>query len=342
MTGAQLATNRQWVLASRPQGRLKSTDFAYQEQPFDLGALGAGQVALRNRLFMTGPVTRKFMDPPGPMNRRALPLGEPLMATVGAEVVASNHPDFHPGMLVEANGRWEDYSLLDPTRAGIQPMAEGMTLREMLGGLSGNSLTAYYGIFDVGQAKPGETVVVSAGAGSVGMMACQFARIAGCRVVGIAGGRAKCDWLTGELKLDGAIDYKGEDVSARLAELCPNGVDVYFDNVGGEITQAVIDNIATYGRVAVCGQVSSYDGGAAPGPRDMMKVVYWSVRIEGFRVASYAERHAETRQQIKRWFDEGKLIAQTDIRSGFSRLPEAFMSLFEGSNVGSLLVENDI
>lgn len=339
MTDTLPTVNRQWVLAARPQGKLKPSDFGYREQPFDLGALGPGHVAVRNRVFLTGPVTRRFLDAPGPMNRFALPIGDPLGASIGGEVIASNHPDFTPGTLVEGAGKWEDISFVDPARVGLVPVPEGMTLRETVGGFSGNSLTAYFGIYDVGQPKAGETVVVSAAAGSVGMMACQFAKLAGCKVIGIAGGRDKCDWLTDELKCDGAIDYKSEDVAARLKELCPKGVDVYFDNVGGAITQAVIDNIAPFGRVAVCGQVSSYNGGVAPGPADMMKIVYWSVRIEGFRVASYADRYAEARQKIRQWFQEGTLISREDVRLGFDNLPSAFMSLFEGSNIGSMIVD---
>lgn len=338
MSGTMM--NRQWLLAARPSGKLKDSDFEYREQPFAVPELNDGQFILRNRVFVCGPVVRNFMNAPGPRTRVSIPLGSPVIGPVGGEVTASRHPDYPVGTLVETTARWEDYSVVTPSAGASLSRAVGdMTLMDLVGPLSRNTMTAYFGLFEVGLPQPGETVVVSAAAGSVGMMVCQFAKGHGCRVIAIAGGSAKCDWLMRELGVDAAIDYKSENVFARLQALCPQGVDVYFDNVGGDITQAVIDNIAPHGRIAVCGQVSSYDGDEpAPGPRDMMKIVFSRVRLEGFTIADWTPRMEEGRLEVQAWLRDGRLVSREDVRHGFETLPSAFIELFEGTNNGSLLV----
>ena len=343
MTQPDPALNRQWLLASRPSGKVQHSDFEYREQSFEVPDLGDGQILIHNRIFTCAPVMRNFLNEPGTGARMSVPLGAPVIGPVGSEVIASNNPDYPVGTLLETVGRWEDYSLIDPkVSPPIKVAPEGIGLDELMGPLSLNTMTAYYGVFDVGNPAPGDTVVVSAAAGSVGMMACQFAKNHGCRVIGIAGSAEKCRWLVEELKIDGAIDYKAEDVRARLAELCSGGVNFYFDNVGGDITQAVIDNIARHGRIAVCGQVSAYEGGTAQGPRDMMKIVYWAVHIIGFTITDYtAAQMAADRAKIWPLFREGKMISREDVRVGFDKLPASFMELFAGTNQGSLLVRGD-
>jgi len=335
--------NRQWLVSRRPAGKVTPQDFTYREQPFTPPTLTEGQVLLRNRIFACAPVMRNFMNEPGPSSRVSIPLGEPMIGPVGAEVVASAHPDFPVGALVETVARWEDYSVVHPGKGPpVYRGGDGMTLMDLMGPLSLNTMTAWFGMFEVAEPEQGATVVVSGAAGSVGTMACQFAQARGCRVIGIAGGRQKCDWLTGTLGIDAAIDYKSEDVRERLRALAPDGVNVHFDNVGGDIAQAVIDNIAPHGRVAVCGQVAAYDGGDPPaGPRDMMKIVYWRVRIEGFTVADWAPRMTEEREKVRAFIVEHGLISREDVRHGFDRLPETFLDLFEGRNEGSLLVTAD-
>ena len=334
-------TNRQWLLVARPDGKLKQSDFEYREQPFTVPDLDDGQFVLRNRIFVCGPVMRNFMNAPGPRTRVSIPLGLPVIGPVGSEVIASRNPDYPVGTLVETTARWEDYSVITPNKGSSLSRATGdMTLMDLMGPLSRNTMTAYFGLFEVGLPKPGETVVVSGAAGSVGMKVCQFAKGHGCRVIGIAGGRAKCDWLVDELGIDAAIDYKSEDVAERLKALCPDGVNVYFDNVGGDTTQAVIDNIAPHGRIAVCGQVSSYNGDAPPpGPRDMMKIVFSRVRIEGFTIADWTPRMEEGRLEVQKWVRDGRLVSREDVREGFETLPATFLELFEGTNNGSLLVK---
>jgi NADPH-dependent curcumin reductase CurA len=336
--------NRQWLLASRPSGSLKLSDFARHEQPFQPPALEDGELLVHNRYFSCAPTMRNFLNAPGRSYRASVGIGDPISGVVGSEVIASRDPAYPVGSRVTTVARWEDYSRLNPGRVEVPVyrVADDVSLEEMMGPLSLNSLTAYYGLFGVGRVRAGETVVVSAAAGSVGSMACQIARIAGCRVIGIAGGPAKCAWLRTALQVDGAIDYKSEDVAAQLAALCPKGVDLYFDNVGGAILDAVIDRMALHGRVAVCGQLSAYDSDEpARGRFDMMKVVYRRIRIEGFVLGDYAAQVEVARAQLRDWLREGRIHCRMDFRQGFANLPAAFLDLFKGSNEGTLLVAND-
>jgi NADPH-dependent curcumin reductase CurA len=203
-----------------------------------------------------------------------------------------------------------------------------------------NSLTAYFGLLKIGRPQPGDTVVISAAAGAVGSMAVQLAKISGCRVIGIAGGRRKCAWLVSECGVDGAIDYKSDDVSAALSRLAPQGVNVFFDNVGGDLLQIVTEHMAVHGHIVVCGQISAYDSDKpAPGPRDMMKVVYGRLCIQGFVLGDFLDEVYAARVALMRWFAAGKLVRHVDVRSGFDQLPRAFMDLFTGENLGALLVE---
>ena len=334
--------NRQWLLASRPDGQVTPKNFEYRELPFVVPELARGEVLLHNKMFTCAPVMRNFLNAPSHKSRISVSVGSPIIGPVGSEVIASNNPDFPVGAAVETVARWEDYSVVNPVAGPpVYKAGRDMSLMDIMGPLSQNTMTAYFGLIDVGQPHEGDTVVVSGAAGSVGMMACQFAKLHGCRVIGIAGGKQKCDWLVDVLKVNHAIDYKAEDCSQRLSELCPEGVNVYFDNVGGEITQAVIDNIAPHARIAVCGQIASYQGGSAPGPRDMMKIVYWRVRIEGFTIADWADEMAAGREKIHALFSEGKLVSREDIRHGFKSLPDVFPELFAGTNNGSLIVTSE-
>ncbi|HEX4455303.1 MAG TPA: NADP-dependent oxidoreductase [Kofleriaceae bacterium] len=336
--------NRQWLLKRRPQGPLSLGDFEFREQAMPEPELEPGQILLRNLLFTCSPTMRNWMNAPGG-SYRSIELGAPIRGPGGSQVVKSNDPRFPVDARVTLLSLWEDYSVLEPDTAPTQIIVQpaDVKLVDAMGIFGLNSCTAYFGLLRVGEAKPGETVVVSAAAGSVGSMVVQFAKIAGCRVIGIAGGRDKCDLVVREFGADAAIDYKHDNVAARLKELCPKGVDVYFDNVGGDILNAVMDNIAVKGRVAVCGQVSAYDSDAPPpGLRDMMKVVYRSVRIRGFVMHEFFHEVDAARADIKRWMADGRLKHREDIRVGFASLPRAFMSLFNGeSKGGTLIVESD-
>jgi NADPH-dependent curcumin reductase CurA len=203
-----------------------------------------------------------------------------------------------------------------------------------------NSLTAYFGLLSIGRPRAGETIVISAAAGAVGSMVAQIAKLKGCRVIGIAGGREKCAWLLESCGLHGAIDYKSEDVAARLVDLAPHGADIFFDNVGGELLQIVTEHMAIHGRIVVCGQISAYDSDRpAPGPRDMMKIVYRRLSLHGFVLGDFITEVNDARDQLMQWFAAGKIVRNDDVRAGFELLPEAFLDLFRSANRGALLVK---
>lgn len=335
------AINRAWTLASRPEGRVSTDNFFLRTDPLERSDLKPGDIRVRNRLFAVAPTIRNWLNPTGNVGRGSISLGGVIMGMAGSEVLDSRHPDFEPGDRIVAFSRWEDVSILTPDRAAVPvfPVPAEMTFEDAMGALSPNTLTAYFGLTQIGAAKAGETVVVSAAAGSVGSVVCQIARILGCRVVAIAGGPDKCAWLRDVCRVDATIDYKAEPVADRLKALCPGGVNVYFDNVGGQILQAAVDTMAVRGRIVLCGQISAYDTGKpAPGPRDMMRLVYGQIRMEGFVVGAFIDQVEEARVQLRDWLDSGELIVRTDVRQGLETLPAAFADLFSGANRGTLLV----
>jgi NADPH-dependent curcumin reductase CurA len=331
--------NRRWTLASRPEGSVAASDFAMVEEDMPAPALADGEVLVRNHMFAVAPTIRNWLNAPGESYRGSIPIGGTIAGMAGCEVMASRHAGYPVGARMVAMSRWEDCSVLRPDTAPVPvfPVPAGMDFERALGPLSPNSLTAYFGMREVGRPCAGETVVVSGAAGSVGSVACQIARIMGCRVIGIAGGADKCRWLADHV--DAVIDYRGEDVAARLADLCPAGINLFFDNVGGDILQAAVDAMADHGRIVLCGQISAYDRpGGAPGPRDMMKLVYGRVRMEGFVVGDFIDRADEARAALGTWLDEGRLVVRVDRRDGFEHLPAALIDLFRGANMGTLLV----
>lgn len=336
------ACNRQWLLHSRPSSTLSLDHFAYREQRFEPPPLEAGQVLVRNLVFSCAPTIRNWMNESQRSYRASIALGEPIVGPACSQVVSSRHDRFAPGSLLIGVSRWEDYSVIVPDAAFAPVLAvpTGVTPIDALGVYGLNSLTAYFGVLEVGQAQPGETVVVSGAAGAVGSMAMQLAKIQGCRAIGIAGGQDKCQWLMNACGADGAIDYKSMDVSAALSRLAPEGVNVFFDNVGGELLQILVEHMAVHGRIVVCGQVSAYDSAApAPGPRDMMRVVYQRLSIRGFVLGDFLAQTQAARAELMRWVEQGLITRHQDVRSGFAALPEAFLELFSGKNRGALLVD---
>lgn len=338
-----MTRNRRWTLRSRPSGPVSADDFALVEAEFTFPELAEGELLVRNHLFAVAPTIRNWLGEPGKSYRGSIALGGTIPGMAGCEVLASRHEAYPVGARIVAMSRWEDVSLLAPDKAAVPvfTVPEGMTFEAALGPLSPNSLTAYFGLIEVGRPAAGETVLVSGAAGSVGSVVCQIARILGCRVIAVAGGQAKCDWLVRACGVDHAIDYHSQDIAACLAELCPRGVDVVFDNVGGEFLQAAVDAIAAHGRIVLCGQISAYDGpNGAPGPRDMMKLVYGRVRMEGFVVGDFIDQVEEARAVLSAWLDTRQLQVRVDLRDGMERLPVALVDLFSGANEGTLLVAN--
>jgi NADPH-dependent curcumin reductase CurA len=331
---------RQWVLNARPEDKVGLEHFRIVETTLD-ESLEEGQVLVQSLMFGFAPTVRNWMNESDQSYRASIPIGEPIRGPGVFKVIKSNNPLWPQGVTLMGLSSWQEYFKFvpDPVTAPVIAVPDTVAPKDALGIFGFNSLTAYVGLSEVGEPSSGETLVVSGAAGSVGSMAAQFGKQMGCRVVGIAGDEEKCRWLTQDCGIDAAINYKSQNVSEALAELCPNGVDLFFDNVGGEILQAVMDNIAKKGRVIVCGQISAYDrAGTAPGPRDMMKVVYWSVKIQGFVLGDFPHKVAEARSVIEEWQRAGVLNHREDVRQGFENLPATLLELFAGANTGTLML----
>jgi NADPH-dependent curcumin reductase CurA len=338
-----MTINRRWTLARRPDGPVGAEDFALVEAPFDMPALNEGEILARNRVFAIAPTIRNWLNLPGRSDRGSIPIGGVISGMAGCEIAASHHPGWQIGDRLIAMARWEDWSVIAPDAAAVPAfrLPAEMDFAQALGPLSLNSLTAYFGMTEVGRVSASDVVLVSGAAGSVGSIACQIARILGARVIGIAGGADKCTWLRETCGVE-AIDYRGDDVGARLTGLCPTGIDLFFDNVGGAILDAAIDRMAAHGRIVLCGQIAAYDGDApARGPADMMKLVYRRIRMEGFVVGDFVDRADEARAALGAWIDSGALKVRVDLRHGFDAIPGAFVDLFSGRNAGTLIVAAD-
>ena len=332
--------NRQWLLARHPSGTCVAEDFLYRVERFSLPALGEGEILIQSMAFLCAPTIRNWMDDASGNFMPSILLGEHVRGPCAARVIASANPDFPAGSRVCTIGNWQDYDIVSPARALIRLIPDGFTFIEALGPVGMNALTAYFGLLEIGKPKSGETVLVSGAAGSVGTVVTQIAKILGCRVIGIAGGIAKCEWLVEHFCVDHIIDYKAEDVAARVAALSPEGVDIYFDNVGGATLQAAINNMARGGRVILCGQISGYNDGAAENQiGNLMRLVYGSIRMEGFLASNYTTQFPQAMSHLAGWIREGRLHHREDIRVGMELLPLSLNALFDGSNEGTLIVQ---
>jgi NADPH-dependent curcumin reductase CurA len=331
-------SNRQWLLAVRPVGMVSPANFEFREVPAPVP--GPGEILVRNLFLSFDPAMRGWMED-RPSYIPPVGLGEVMRAGGVGQIVESRSPDYKVGDLVQGMLGWQEYSLA--ARGGLMSatvLPKGMPPTWPLGVCGITGLTAYFGLLDLGQPKPGNTVVVSGAAGATGSVAAQIARIQGCRTVGIAGGAEKCRWLTETARLDAAIDYKREDVTQRLRQLCPKGIDVYFDNVGGEILDAALANLAQRARVVLCGGISGYNEATPPpGPRNLMNLVITRSRMEGFIVIDYAARFGEGVAKLAQWVGEGKLAHAEDVQHGLENAPKTFLRLFQGKNLGKQLLK---
>jgi NADPH-dependent curcumin reductase CurA len=329
--------NRKWVLRARPRGLVERSNFEWREDA--VPAVGDGQFLVRNLWLSCDPTQRGWMERDTYVP--AIPIGGVIRAISAGQVVESRHPGFAKGDLVSGAFGWQDYDVSDG--GGFVPPARipsGVDLPTALSLFGITGLTAYFGLLDVGAPRPGDTVVVSGAAGSTGSFAAQIAKVKGCRVVGIAGGETKCSWLTRDLALDAAIDYRAGRVAERLAELCPNGVDVYFDNVGGEILDAVLAHLAIGARVVLCGAISVYnDLEHAPGIRNYVNLIIRGGTMRGFLVLAYAGRFAEAVADLGAWAAAGRIKNRVDVVTGLENAPDALRRLFTGENLGKQLVK---
>jgi len=332
-------TNRQWLLKKRPFGMVTRDNFEYGETPIPVP--GDGEVLVRNLWLSFDPTQRGWMEdresyvPP-------VKIGEVMRAGSIGQVMESKNPGFSRGDLVQTTGGWQDFLVTRPDQGlmGLSKVPPGIPPEMMMSVLGVTGLTAYFGLLDLGAPKAGETVVVSGAAGATGSIAGQIARIKGCRVIGIAGGPDKCKWLKDVARFDGVIDYKSENVDARLAELCPKKIDVFFDNVGGDILEAALNHINMKARVVLCGGISAYNNTEpAPGPRNLMNLVIMRARMEGFIVIDYMPKAMEAITELIGWVQSGQLVYQVDVQKGFENIPDTLNRLFTGKNLGKQLLQ---
>ena len=328
-----MAVNRRVVLASRPVGVPREADFRLEEAP--VPEPGAGECLVRVSYLSVDPYMRGRIS--GRKSYAApVGLGEVIVGRGVGRVVASRTDRVRAGEYVTGEFGWQEYA----TAAAVRKVDAGAApLSAYLGVLGMPGLTAFYGLLKVAGVSPGETVCVSGAAGAVGSAVGQIARIHGCRAVGIAGGPAKCGWVAGELGFDAAIDYKGQDVGAALGEACPEGVDVYFDNVGGPVTDAVFPHLNVRSRVAVCGQISQYNAVEPPvGPRLLWHFIVKRIRAEGFLVFDFREHDAESLARMAAWVRDGRLKYAETVAKGIGSAAAAFIGMLGGANMGKQVV----
>src|SRR5947209_2147605 len=328
--------NHGFRLAARPVGLPKRSDWNYVEEP--VREPGEGEFLVKNLYISLDPAMRGWMNE-GRSYIAPVEIGAVMRAMAVGRVMASKNPSFTVGDHVTGMFGMQEYALTNGTSVN-KVDAKLAPLPIYIGALGGAGLTAYFGLLEVGQAKAGETVVISGAAGAVGIVAGQIAKIKGCQAVGIAGGPEKCRYIKEELGFDAAIDYKSEDVTQALRQHCPKGIDVYFDNVGGDILDAALANLARYGRVVICGAISQYNNTSGiKGPSNYLSLLVNHGRMEGFVVFEYAARYQEAAREMAGWMMAGKLKSREDIVEGLETFPETLLRLFRGENIGKLMIK---
>jgi hypothetical protein len=329
--------NRRMVLAERPTGMVDESTVRLEE--VDIPEPGTDEALARVRYISIDPTIRTWMDD-APGYLPPIAIDEVVRSGGIVEVVQSNSEQYKPGDLLFGFSGWQDY-VLASAATGYQPLPEGVspTLALSLFGITG--MTAYFGLIDVGKVKEGDVVVVSGAAGATGSTVGQIAKIMGAaKVIGIAGGPEKCASIVDELGFDEAIDYKNENVSARLREAAPDGIDLFFDNVGGPILDACLAQLALRGRIVLCGAISGYnDRGAAAGPANYANLIIKRGRMEGFLILDYFDRLDEGRAAVAGWLGEGKIKSSEHIVEGLENAPDALNLLFTGGNTGKVIVQ---
>lgn len=330
-------TNREWVLAKRPAGEPSMDCFELEET--ETAALTTGELLVQTRYLSVDPYMRGRMSD-SESYAEPWAVGEPLNGGIVGEVVEAESDAYDTGDLVTGEGTWAEYSVMDA--ADVTAVDPSVAAPEAyLGVLGMPGRTAYFGLLEVGDPSPGETVVVSGAAGAVGSVVGQIAKLNGCRVVGFAGTDEKTTWLTEELGFDAAINYKSTDgYQAALADAAPGGVDVYFDNVGGPITDAVFTQLNLDARVAVCGQIAHYnDETVSTGPRKLPQLIAPRATVQGLLVGDFANRFGVATEQLSEWVASGDLSHRETIVEGLSNAPDAFLGLFSGDNIGKQVVQ---
>lgn len=329
--------NRRFLLAERPTGPIDENTYDLVRE--GIPTISDGEALVKVTWISIDPTNRAWIGKE-PTYLPPVGIGEVMRGLGLGEVVESNNENFPVGARVQGLTGWQDYTVIsDANPLMVVPSGVKAPPSAILGSLGMTGCTAYFGLEDIGQPKEGETVVVSAAAGAVGSIACQIAKIKGARVVGIAGGPEKCAWLKEELGVDETVDYKADDWRQQLKDATPNGVDVDFENVGGEIMEAVFSRLNKDARVALCGLISGYnDTELPPGPRSFGRLLTMRVKLQGFIILDYYPRFGEAIRQLSEWMGEGKLKSEETIVEGFEELPNALNMLFAGKNTGKLVV----
>ena len=332
--------NHRIVLNSRPVGAPTPENFRIEEAP--IAAPATGEVLLRTLYLSLDPYMRGRMSD-GPSYAAPVALGEVMVGGTVSRVESSNHPDFKPGDLVLGQSGWQSLALSDGN--GLNKLDAAMTHPSLaLGVLGMPGFTAYMGLLDIGQPKAGETVVVAAASGAVGSVVGQIAKLKGCHVVGIAGGADKCRYVVDELGFDACIDHRSPDLKQQLASACPKGIDVYFENVGGTVFDAVLPLLNTKARVPVCGLIAHYNDTALPLGPDRLGLLTRTllvkrIKMQGFIIFDdYAHRYGEFFAEMSQWLKDGKIKFREDVIDGLENAPQAFIDLLEGKNFGKLVV----
>ncbi len=326
--------NRQWTIAGRPVGKPEPAHFALREQP--IGSPDKGEILLETLYLGLVPVMRMYMQGLPVAGERALQIGEVIHARGVARVLASQHPDYREGEVLTGQLGWQTHKI---TRASAAerfyrvPAALGLPVRTWMSALSMTGFSAYFGLFDCGRPQPGETIVVSGAGGGVGSMVVQLGRLVGCRVIGITGGAQKCAAVRA-LGADAVIDYRCDELAEALDALCPEGMDVFFDNVGGDTLAVAMERLRFGARVVLCGSISEYTMGTPYGLSNYARIRRGNASMHGFFIYNYEARFAEAERCLANWLLHGQLQACEDVLEGFERMPEGLMRLYDSRNIG--------
>jgi len=334
-------TNGQWRLRRRPEGMVRESDFEYAEVP--VRELREGEALVRNLYLAFEPAMRGWIED-APSYLPPVELGAVMRASSVGQVIASKNPEHPKGQLVSGMLGWQQYAIA-PGELGplgsLNPVPEGVPPTRRLSLLGTTGLTAYFGTHDIHPIREGQPVLVSGAAGATGSVVAQIARIQGAsKVVGIAGGPEKCRWLRETAKLDAAIDYKNEDVAQRLDQEFPDGIELFFDNVGGDILDAALARMANHGRITMCGAISGYNEKELPaGPKNIRQIVTRRLTVRGFILLDHLKDAPKAMADLGRWAAEGRIVVEEDVQQGFENTPKTFLRLFQGKNLGKQLLQ---
>ena len=332
-------TTRSWRLRRRPDGIINENDLELVTE--EIPEITEGQILAKTIYFSLDPTNRiwmsdidQYMEP--------VEIGD-IMRAGGSLAIVEDSKVSHikVGDIVQGgmHGGWQEHFIIPGEEAVAISMEESIPLTALISVLGFTGPTAYFGFLDIGKPKEGETVVVSAAAGAVGSIVCQLAKIKGCRVVAIAGNDNKCEWLKNDLKVDEVINYKKEKILDSLREKCPEGIDIYFENVGGETLDAALTLMNNYGRIPVCGLISMYNDWDTPGPKMFRNILMKRLTVEGFLVSDYLDRYSESLEALSKWMAEGKIQYKVDVVEGIENAPSAVNKLFTGENTGKLVIK---